>query len=161
MAVWVQWVFQHERTGPARDRNRGTTSPRVAVRLQAGMEAYDNYEAGSFDVEDTRPLFASGQLDQRDTIDDNFGFRLNAFADPFNAPYVRTERDSQFVGGRLVHQCVEPGPDWRSTDASAPLSAAANGRHRFPGLRGAVLFQCDVLAAQQSRSCLRAARRRR
>jgi outer membrane receptor for ferrienterochelin and colicins len=71
----------------------GYTSPRVAVRLQAGMEAYDDYEAGSFDVEDTRPLFASGQLDQRDTIDDNFGFRLNAFPDPFNAPYVRTERE--------------------------------------------------------------------
>ena len=80
-----------------RGRRRGLepwdTSPRVAVRLQAGMEAYDNYEAGSFDVEDTRPLFASGQLDQRDTIDDNFGFRLNAFPDPFNAPYVRTERE--------------------------------------------------------------------
>ena len=84
----------------------GYTSPRIAVRLQAGMEAYDDYEAGSFDVEDTRPLFASGQLDQRDTIDDSFGFRLDAFPDPFNAPYVRTSReipnssaDGSFING--------------------------------------------------------------
>jgi len=70
----------------------GYTGPRAAVRLQAGVEAFDNYEAGGFDVEDTRPFFASGRLDQRDTIDDNFpGFRFNAFPDPFNAPFVRTD----------------------------------------------------------------------
>ena len=72
----------------------GYTAPRVAVRLQAGMEAFDNYKAGSFDVEDTRPFFTSGRLDQRDTIDDNFPpFRFNAFPDPFNAPFVRTDNE--------------------------------------------------------------------
>ena len=28
-----------------------------------------------------------------DTIDDNFGFRFNAFPEPFNAPYVRTDNE--------------------------------------------------------------------
>ena len=32
-------------------------------------------------------------LDQADTIDDNFGFRFNAFPNPFNAPYVRTDNE--------------------------------------------------------------------
>jgi len=71
----------------------GVTAPRYAVRLQAGMEHFDNYQAGSFTVEDTRPLFASGALHRGDTIDDNFGFALNAFPDPFNAPFVRTSNE--------------------------------------------------------------------
>jgi len=69
----------------------GTTTPRFTFRLQAGAEKYDNYKAGKFDVEDTRPYFADGTLDRADTIDDNFGFAFNAFPDPFNAPYVRTD----------------------------------------------------------------------
>ena len=64
----------------------GVTTPRYAVRVQAGLESFDNYRAGSFTVEDTRPLFAAGRLDQADTIDDNFGFAFHAFPDPFNAP---------------------------------------------------------------------------
>ncbi len=68
----------------------GGTTPRFAARVQAGAERYDNYKAGSFDSEDTRPFFASGQLHRADTIDDNFGFAFGAFPDPFNAPYVRT-----------------------------------------------------------------------
>jgi hemoglobin/transferrin/lactoferrin receptor protein len=68
----------------------GVTAPRYAVRLQAGVERFDNYTAGAFDVEDTRPLFASGALDRTDTIDDNFGFAFAAFPDPFNEPFVRT-----------------------------------------------------------------------
>ena len=71
----------------------GITAPRYAVRVQAGVESYDNYTAGSFSVEDTRPYFASGALDRRDTIDDNFGFRFGAFPEPFNEPYVRTSRE--------------------------------------------------------------------
>ncbi len=67
----------------------GGTTPRLTFRVQAGAERYDNYKAGSFDSEDTRPLFASGQLQRADTIDDNFGFTFGAFPDPFNAPYVR------------------------------------------------------------------------
>jgi outer membrane receptor protein involved in Fe transport len=71
----------------------GGSGPRYAIRLQAGLESYDDYTAGSLDVEDTNPLFASGALDRADTIDDNFGFAFDAFPDPFNAPYVRTSNE--------------------------------------------------------------------
>ena len=73
----------------------GVTSPRYAVRLQGGVERFDNYTAGAFDSEDTRPFFASGVLRRADTIDDNFGFTFRAFPDPFNAPYVRTDDEIQ------------------------------------------------------------------
>jgi outer membrane receptor protein involved in Fe transport len=69
----------------------GVTSPRYAVRIQGGVERFDNYRTGAFDTEDTRPLFASGALHRADTIDDAFGFVFRAFPDPFNAPYVRTD----------------------------------------------------------------------
>ena len=42
----------------------GATAPRYAVRIQGGAEDYDNYSAGKLDVEDTRPFFASGQIDR-------------------------------------------------------------------------------------------------
>jgi outer membrane receptor protein involved in Fe transport len=84
----------------------GHTSPRAAFRIQAGAEQFDNYEAGGFDSEDTRPLFADGTLNNADTIDDNFGFSFNAFPDPFNQPYVRTDgeilnsqAEGKFVSG--------------------------------------------------------------
>ncbi|MEW6323053.1 MAG: TonB-dependent receptor [Acidobacteriota bacterium] len=69
----------------------GATAPRYAVRVQGGVERYDDYTAGDLDVEDTRPFFASGMLRRADTLDDAFGFRLASFPDPFNAPYVRTD----------------------------------------------------------------------
>ncbi len=93
-----QWQYGFNGFFSSNERGRrgtasaGYTSPRVAVRVQAGMEAFEDYEAGAFEVEDTRPLFAAGRLEQRDTIDDNFGFRFGAFPDPFNEPFVRTER---------------------------------------------------------------------
>ena len=68
----------------------GVSTPRYALRLQTGLESFDDYRAGGVDVEDTRPLFASGALDRTDTIDDSFGFAFNAFPDPFNEPFVRT-----------------------------------------------------------------------
>jgi outer membrane receptor protein involved in Fe transport len=69
----------------------GFTSPAFTLRVQAGAEDFSTYTAGALDVEDTRPLFEAGILDQADTIDDNFGFNFNAFPEPFNAPYVRTD----------------------------------------------------------------------
>ena len=69
----------------------GYTSPRLSVRLQAGAEDFEDYTAGDLDVENTQPLHDAGILNQADTIDDNFGFNFNAFPDPFNAPYVRTD----------------------------------------------------------------------
>jgi len=71
----------------------GFTSPAASLRVQAGLESFDNYKAGAFDVEDTRPYFASGQLKQTDTIDTNFGFTFKSFPDPFNTPYVRTDTE--------------------------------------------------------------------
>ncbi len=71
----------------------GATTPRFTFRVQACAENYDNYKAGKFDVEDTRPYFANGTLKQVDTIDTNFGFAFKAFPDPFNAPYVRTDNE--------------------------------------------------------------------
>jgi outer membrane receptor protein involved in Fe transport len=71
----------------------GTEGPRFSARLQAGAEKFDNYTAGKLGVEDTRPYYASGRLVQADTIDSNFGFHFQAFPDPFNAPYVRTDNE--------------------------------------------------------------------
>ncbi|MBK5296105.1 MAG: TonB-dependent receptor [Vicinamibacteria bacterium] len=71
----------------------GVTMPRFTVRIQAGAEDYDDYKAGKLTSEDTRPLFSSGALDRRDTIDDNFGFKFGAFPEPFNAPYVRSDNE--------------------------------------------------------------------
>jgi outer membrane receptor protein involved in Fe transport len=83
----------------------GFTAPSYAVRLQAGLESFENYRAGAFDVEDTRPFFASGQLKRTDTIDTNFGFAFGAFPDPFNAPYVRTSQEipSSGANGNFVN----------------------------------------------------------
>jgi hemoglobin/transferrin/lactoferrin receptor protein len=71
----------------------GGSSPRATFRIQAGAEKYENYRAGSFDVEDTRPLYADGTLTQADTVDTNFGFNFRAFPDPFNQPFVRTDAE--------------------------------------------------------------------
>lgn len=71
----------------------GGSSPRATFRVQAGAEKYDNYKAGSFDVEDTGPLFANGTLKHADTIDTNFGFDFGAFPEAFNQPYVRTDSE--------------------------------------------------------------------
>lgn len=71
----------------------GGSSPRATFRIQAGAEQYDNYKAGKFDVEDTRPLFANGTLSRADTIDTNFGFHFGAFPEAFNQPFVRTDAE--------------------------------------------------------------------
>jgi outer membrane receptor protein involved in Fe transport len=71
----------------------GVTAPRYAVRVQGGAEDYNDYRSGDFDVEDTRPLFASGALRQMDSVaDTGLGITFRAFPDPFNEPYVRTDR---------------------------------------------------------------------
>jgi hemoglobin/transferrin/lactoferrin receptor protein len=77
----------------------GYSSARVALQVQGGLEQFGNYQAGKFGVEDTNPLFASGQLHRGDTIDDNFGFTFKAFPDPFNAPFVRTSGEIPNSGG--------------------------------------------------------------
>lgn len=71
----------------------GVTAPRYAFRVQGGIEEFDNYRAGSLTSEDTNRFFADGTLRRGDTVDDAFGFQFKAFPDPFNAPYVRTDRE--------------------------------------------------------------------
>ena len=71
----------------------GVTAPRYAVRVQGGIEKFGNYRAGALTSEDTNRFFADGTLHRADTIDDAFGFKFKAFPDPFNAPYVRTDRE--------------------------------------------------------------------
>jgi outer membrane receptor protein involved in Fe transport len=92
----------------------GYSSSRIAVQVHGGLEQFSNYQAGKFDVEDTNPLFASGQLHRGDTIDDAFGFTFKAFPDPFNAPYVRTSAeipnsgsDGYFVNANSVVKLTE------------------------------------------------------
>ena len=82
----------------------GVTTPRATVRVQAGAESYDNYHAGAFSAEDTRPYFASGQLKRADTIDTSFGFAFKAFPDPFNAPYVR--KDGEILNSQATGSFV-------------------------------------------------------
>ena len=95
----TQWIYgfngfySSNENGMRGTGTLGVTGPRYTLRVQAGAEDFDNYRAGDLDVEDTRPLFADGTLNQADTIDDNFGFNFNAFPDPFNAPYVRTDNE--------------------------------------------------------------------
>jgi hemoglobin/transferrin/lactoferrin receptor protein len=72
----------------------GYTSPRFTVRVQAGAEDFDDYTAGHLDQpENTQALHDAGILHQADTIDDNFGFNFNAFPEPFNAAYTRTDNE--------------------------------------------------------------------
>ncbi len=93
----TQWIYGANGYYSSNENGRrgsvtiGTTAPRYAVRVQAGAEEYGNYKAGDLDVEDTRQFVTSGQINPADTIDDNFGFSFNAFPDPFNQPYVRTD----------------------------------------------------------------------
>ena len=63
----------------------GGTTPRFTFRVQAGAEQYDNYQAGSFDVEDTRPYFADGTLNPRRHHRRQLRLHLQRFPDPFNA----------------------------------------------------------------------------
>lgn len=73
--------------------NFGVTAPSYAVRVQGGIEEFENYEAGALTSENTNSFFTNGTLRRADTIDDAFGFTFKAFPDPFNAPYIRTSRE--------------------------------------------------------------------
>ena len=82
--------YSTNETGRRGTVSLGLSSPRVAVSFVGGGERFDNYTAGGDFQESSDPLFADGTLVQADTIDDAFGFRFNAFPDPFNAPFTRT-----------------------------------------------------------------------
>jgi outer membrane receptor protein involved in Fe transport len=139
----------------------GVSAPRYAVRVQGGTEQFRNYRAGAFSSEDTRPLFESGRLHQSDTIDDNFGFRFGAFADPFNAPYVRTSDEilnsparGDYVNGAALVRLTDRGTlsvryqrremkDVGFPDFAAPyfFNATSLPRNRFERLSGSYEMQ--------------------
>jgi hemoglobin/transferrin/lactoferrin receptor protein len=98
----------------------GAESVRAAFRIDAGAERFDNYRAGAFTDESTAPFFASGELKRADTIDTNFGFAFKAFPEPFNAPYVRTDREVGNSGAKAAF-----------VNASALLNLAAQQTLRF------------------------------
>ena len=157
----------------------GVTAPRYAIRLQAGLESFDEYKAGQLTIEDTRPFFASGALNQTDTIDDSFNFTFNAFPDPFNAPYVRTSNEVPNSGadGHFVEAVSQAANDAqhadlaRSRELNLQRDSALNAlRSRLGGVVGSRLEQnlrrrhafLDGLAGSvPRRRCRRRERRRR
>lgn len=72
----------------------GVSGKRFALRVLGSLEKFDDYKSGGKDgdvLEDTRPLFADGTVvNAGDPVDKAFGFKFNAFPDPFNLPYTRT-----------------------------------------------------------------------
>jgi outer membrane receptor protein involved in Fe transport len=109
--------FSSNETGRRGTASLGVAGPRFAIGVSGSLEKFDDYVSGGEEggtLEDSRPLFSSpcpvaGStrnpcLDQTDTIDDNFSFHFGAFPDPFNAPFVRTERTvptSSYEGDNL------------------------------------------------------------
>ena len=92
MALRLQRLLQLERGRPPRQRD--PRRDRAALRRSASRPAPKTTATTRPATSTSRtrgPFFAVGPLDQADTIDDNFGFAFNAFPDPFNAPYVRTD----------------------------------------------------------------------
>ncbi len=82
------------------------------------------------------PYFDAGVLDQADTIDDNFGFNFDAFPEPFNAPYVRTDNEVlNSQAQRQLRQRVEPDQGRRPALGARALPAPPHGGRRLPGLR--------------------------
>ena len=104
-------------------------------------------------MEDTRPYFESGVLDQKDTIDDNFGFNFGAFPEPFNTPYVRTDNEvlnAQAKGNFVNASSLIKVGDRRSVRVRYQRRRMEDVG--FPDFADPVLLQRDVAAAQQSRS---------
>ena len=133
------------------DGRRGTLTlgyagPRFSTLVNGGSEAFDNYRSGAFDVEDTNPFFADGTLNRADTVDDAFGFKFNAFPDPFNAPYLRTDREvpNSGAGARFVN-----GSALFSLGADARLRARYQSRRAenigFPDFAQPYFFNATSL----------------
>ena len=68
------------------------------------------------------------------------------------------QRDSELEREGALRQRVESGEAGGESVAAHPLPAPADGRHRLPRFRAALLLQCDLAAAQQSRPRLGALR---
>ena len=101
-------------------------------------------------MEDTNPLFASGQLHRGDTIDDAFGFTFKAFPDPFNAPYVRTRGEIPNSGGEgyFVNANGVVEADGRQPAADALPAAARMEEIGFPDFAEPYFFNATSLPQQ-------------
>jgi outer membrane cobalamin receptor len=100
---------EHGRRGTA---TVGATAPSYAVRLQAGIEAFDDYTAGALGVEDTRPFFASGALHRTEPTHANKGEPGNTDA----AQYAIRHRPGPALARQFYRATNRLG---RKSDASA------------------------------------------
>ena len=65
----------------------GATAPDYAIRLQAGLESYDNYKAGDLTVEDTQSVLRHRARSTAATPSTTTSASPSTpFPDPFNAP---------------------------------------------------------------------------
>ena len=94
----TQWLYgfngfyssnEDGRRGTRHARRDGAALRRSASR--AAPRTSTTTRAGDLDVEDTRPFFASGSSTGATPSTTTSASRFNAFPDPFNAPYVRTD----------------------------------------------------------------------
>ena len=137
----------------------GTVAARHLPRPGRRREATTTTRPGSSTSKTRGRSSPAGTLKQADTIDANFGFAFNAFPDPFNAPYVRT--DDEILNSQAEGNFVNAsgaGQARRSPHAARPLPEPPHGGRRLPRLRAAVLLQRHVAAAQQPRQGLGALR---
>jgi len=84
--------FSSNETGRRGAFTVGASDKNYAIRLTGSLEAFDNYHSGEPADESSLPLHQSGVLTQGDTID-QLGFNFQAFPDPFNAPFTRTQSE--------------------------------------------------------------------
>jgi len=74
--------------------NLAVSDSRWALSFRGGQEAFDNYKAGKDFQESSQAFLDNGTITRIDDFDDAFGaavgFKLQAFPDPFNAPFTRT-----------------------------------------------------------------------
>ena len=164
-ALRLQRLLQLERERHARHRDarrhRRRARPSASRR---GAEKFDNYKAGHVRRRGhAAALRRRARSTQADTIDANFGFNFDAFPDPFNAPFVRTDdeilnsqAEGKFVNASGLVQAR------RSPHAARALPEPPHGGRRLPGLRAtrtsSTTRRCRTATSTRSR---RATKRRR
>ena len=91
-ALRLQRLLQLQRERHARHRDAGRARPRASPSACRPAPSSTTTTRPATSTSKTRaPTSPTARSNRADTIDDNFGFNFNAFPDPFNAPYVRTD----------------------------------------------------------------------
>ena len=107
----LQRFLQLQRERHARHRHHRCDSAELHPAHSGRRGDYDNYKAGDLDVEDTRPYFESGVLDQKDTIDDNFGFNFGASRAVQHPVRAHRQRGAERAGEGQLRERLEPDQD--------------------------------------------------